>query len=143
MRSFSLIALLLALALLAAPALAAEQKGAVMGEGKGGAAAAAPGLSEEQLGPCRWVIEGKAEDVKADQNKLVVSTDMGKQPLDIAPQSRVLDKNANEISLSDIKPGQRVVASFHREDGKNIVGRLYQLPEKAPGMGGMKEPGKY
>jgi Cu/Ag efflux protein CusF len=100
-----------------------------------GAGGRAPGLSEQQLGPCSWVISGKAQDIKPDQNKITVSTDMGNQPLNVTAESKIRDRQAKEISLSDIKPGDRVVASFHRENGQNVVGHLYKLPE-AGGAGG-------
>ncbi|MFH0810864.1 MAG: hypothetical protein V2A77_10435 [Pseudomonadota bacterium] len=100
---------------------------------------AATGLSPEQLGPCSWVIQGQAASVDPDTNTIVVATPKGNQPLDVTAESRVLDQNANEISLSDIKPGEPVVASFSRQNGKNVVGRLYRLPEQG-GAGGACPP---
>ncbi len=154
MRPFLVLAAMLMFALMVTPALAAgegDQGGAMPDPGamapspggmmEPGAGGAAPGLSEQQLGPCSWVITGQAMNIEPDKNKLVVSTDKGPQPLDVTSQSRVLDKNANEISLSDIKPGQRVVVGFHREGGKNVVGRLYQMPkEKGAGAAGEEAP---
>jgi hypothetical protein len=164
MRPFRVLAAMLMFALMVTPALAAGegtwgggqggamqgQEGAMPDQGamapsqggmmEPGAGGAAPGLSEQQLGPCSWVITGQAMNIQPDQNKLVVSTDKGPQPLDVTSQSRLLDKNANEISLSDIKPGQRVVVGFHRENGKNIVGRLYQVPKEAGAAGEEAKP---
>lgn len=161
MRPFNLMALLMVLALVfsagcaemcgteagrggaaaAAPApqgQTLERQGAVAPEAAAGAggAAAASGLSPEQLGPCRWVISGMAEDVNPANNTLVVSTEAGNQPLNITSQSVVRDQKAKEIALSDIKPGDQVVASFHRENGCNIVGHIYMLPQKEAGAGG-------
>lgn len=146
MRRYSLVALLL-VALVTAAACASTEEGrggveqgaavpaqGAMEEGMGGAATA-PGLSASQLGPCSWVISGQAAAVMPDQNKITLSTDKGEQPLDITAQTKVRDEMANDIALSDIQPGDRVVASFHRENGQNIVGHLYRLPPEE-GMGG-------
>lgn len=111
---------------------AAPQEGAAMAGGMGGAA---PGLSESQLGPCSWVISGQAMDVMPEQNRLTVSTEMGNQPLEITAQTKVRDQMANDIALSQIQPGDRVVASFYRQAGRNVAGYIYKLPAEEPGMG--------
>jgi hypothetical protein len=133
-NAFGLAALLLAATIVAAVALAqqtgvkpqtAGQAGVQApsaGQGRGGA-----GISPERLGPQEWVIAGWVRQVKPNQSWLVVSTDIGTQPLEVTENTVLRDKNSHLIRLKDLDEGDRVLAAFHREGDRNVVGQLYKL----------------
>jgi Cu/Ag efflux protein CusF len=115
-----LIAVALLLALTAVPALAQE------------------GVSDKQLGEQAksWLLEGQAAEVKADRDRLVLSTDKGNVPLQVSGKSNLRGPDNEKITLKDIKPGDPVVVSFHRAKDKFVVSYLYKPSEVAEGRGG-------
>lgn len=116
-----LIAVALLLALTAVPALARQE-----------------GLSDKQLGEQAksWLLEGQAAEVKADRDRLVLSTDKGNMPLQVTGKSNLRGPDNQKITLKDIKRGDPVVVSFHRAKDRFVVSYLYKPSEVAGGRGG-------
>jgi hypothetical protein len=58
-----------------------------------------------------------------------VKTGKGVQPLELSGESKVHGLDLNETSAGNIAEGARLLVSFKRMDGKDVVDQLYMLPK--------------
>jgi hypothetical protein len=94
-----------------------------------GAVSPGPNIPERALGKPGFVLSGKVREVKPDQGWLIISTDRGSQMVSVTPQSLIRNPENKDIKLQDISEGNRVVVSFRREGGLNVLDSLYQVSD--------------
>lgn len=128
MRVTRLIVLLSVLALMVTPAIAG-------GQGSQQEGAAKPAAVGEQQ------AEGSISSIdQAAKTMQVQPAAPGAAPMTLhfSDKTKVMDQMGKEVNVSALKEGDRIRASYKREEGKDMASKIEMLPPggAAPGAGG-------